>query len=247
MMGRGISLFLVLCAGASADAQQATFQHPFTTIEVLAGTTTPVANPNGLIEPGEGVLFELNLGFTPPVGTIVPWGTGTAEIAGLGDFQFTFRPTVGTAEGFWSHLQIAAGWSGEPGQVGNLGVWHVMIWQFPQGASLANPQNPIPAAWRGVWTPGSYEPRIMEWRPQLSGVAGWGEILARTGTDPQGHPIYARVTATVATNPAYTVSIVPSPGMAGLLLAAPAVMLRRPRRDRRQSACHTARRGRLAP
>lgn len=128
-------------------------------------------NDNGLLEPGESALLELDFSFTgqntvvsfaPPIGT---FGSGT--LRGLGWGWIDLRGTGGT-QGTWNLDQnqsygvhptwdLTAMGSGmvSPDRTG------VDTIQFGQFVNLAavNTTNPIIAVWRALWTPDTYAPR----------------------------------------------------------------------------------------
>jgi hypothetical protein len=213
----------------AAAGSQVTLDYHFTTTEVYAGTTTPVANPNGLIEPGEGVLFQLTVSFAPPVGTALPAFPAPGTVAGLHEFVFHLVPRSGSGEGTWSHFAAAAGWIGQQGQ-GPSGALSAALRQFPLPGQFADPQNPVINGLSQVWTPASYEPRVVDWEVQAGSYLGWGGVLVQVGTHPQGGPIYNAASASFAPIRSFPVSIIPAPGAAVVLVAG--MMLMRGRRLR---------------
>jgi hypothetical protein len=208
----------------SAVAQAPWIHFTLTLREVHAGTTTPVANPNGVIEPGEGILFELaSLRFEPEVGTIVQTPGGPGPVVGLWGLSALLWG-AGGAEGTWSNIYRAPAWSalGQPPHVGPGGssLGPISLGQMPFPS--ANPQNPIEGAFRAVWTPESYVPRTMYWIFENGTPNSWGEILVQIGTDPTtGLPQYRTLLVPQSSytgNRLNEVQIVPAPG-AGSVLA----------------------------
>jgi hypothetical protein len=207
---------------------QVTLDYHFTTTEVYAGTTTPVANPNGLIEPGEGVLFQLTVNFAPPVGSVLPGFPPPATVAGLGGFYFHFVPRDGSGDGMWSHFALAPGWLGaNGGPIGGGVLNSAWLEQVPMLGQPADPRNPLVNGWSQVWTPASYEPRTVNWEAQPGSFIGWGFVLVQVGTDPQGGPIYNAANASFAPIRSFPVSIVPAPGAAVVLVVGMMLMPRR--------------------
>jgi hypothetical protein len=208
--------------------------HHWNLVEVHAGTNSPVPSPNGVVEPGEGLRFELSISFDPPVGSLVNWSgppePGSGTIAALSAIAFSLEPSAAPAQGAWTHLSQIAGWLGTPGVSTPHGaVSGIFIGQLASGA--LNQGNPIENIWAGVWTPASYEPRIVEWYRFQTGPLPnvHGAILAQYGTDPTtGQPLY---TALHAFTPFYflPVAIVPSPASGSLvaLVFAGALLRRR--------------------
>jgi hypothetical protein len=202
-------------------------------VEVHAGTNTPVANPNGLLEPGEALRFELTLSFDPPVGSPASWtpppGSGSGIIAGLGYAQFHFQP-LGDAAGTWSHLHRAASWTigvaPEPQPAGDVN--HIALGQVPAPGSLPDPANPIQSIFHGVWQPTSYTARTVNWRANSAVTGGGYGLLYAQYIDPATNQ--PALVGLNATTPLYhlPVHIIPSPatGLA-ILLASPLLCRRR--------------------
>jgi uncharacterized protein (TIGR03382 family) len=220
----------------SVLAQTPWLHFSLTLTEVEAGTATPVANPNGLIEPGEGVLFELaSLRFEPEVGTIVQTSGGSGPVAGLFGFGAMLWG-AGGAEGAWSNIYRAPAWSalGHPPYVGTGGasLGPITLGQIPFPS--ANPQNPIQGAFRAVWTPASYVPRTMYWIFENAAHGNFADILVQVGTDPTtGLPVYSGFSipqASSSGNRLNEVHIVPGPSTAALIALAAAGVVHRRRR-----------------
>jgi hypothetical protein len=220
-------------------AQAPSAQYIVTMTEVYAGTTTPVANPNGMIEPGESALFRMTISFAPGVGGTVqtPHGPGTVE--GFNGFVARWWSLTAGGAGEWSHLALAPGWgpySGElfPGMNGSM-LHLIGPLQLPSPTIPLNPANPIDDIWQGVWTPHSYVPRTQEWilTPDGGGVGNvFGRLWAQYGTDPvTGDPLLWSVEIPRANvvSPIVPVQIIPAPG-SGLALAIAGLAAARRRR-----------------
>jgi hypothetical protein len=229
-----VSLLLpcVLASGVCAADPVVTLTWSFT--EVYAGTNTPVASPNGVIEPGEAARIELTVSFSPAVGTLVQltWTEGT--VAGL---AHTGCDLVGTnmAEGSWGHISRLGAWVFGPGGFptpDGAAVESISVGQFPLPGTTANPQNPVEAIWSGVWTPDVYVPRTTIFASMMTSPPPFvsvSSLYLQIGTDPGGYPIYTTtgsITQTVFGS--VNISVVPSPGM-GVLAVGAAMMSRRKR------------------
>lgn len=209
---------------ACACAQTLSVEYSLSATEVYTGTLTPVANPNGLIEPGESVLLQMTVSFSPPVGTIVSTPSGPGPIVGFGGMaaHVSMYPTF--TPGTWSDMALAPGWSGQPGfvQTQSNFVGAISPWQFPPWTgSPVIPDNPIENIWRCVWTPQSYEQQLINFQAGSEiGGPEFGILLVHYGNDPTtGQPLYDRASIpnANASTPATWVAIIPAPGTAGLL------------------------------
>jgi hypothetical protein len=220
--------------------------HHWNLVEVHAGTNTPVATQNGLLEPGEAMRFELTVSFTPAVGTNVNWqpwppAPGSGTVAGLYTLNFDFLAD-GNPPGTWSNFAIAPGWAGGTSTGLPQGAISPFIGQVITSGTIANPANPIERIWQGIWTPQSYEPRTLQWRRQ-SPVAQipFGGLIFQYGTDPTtGAPLY---TSFGAWTPAYLlpVTIIPAPATGIVLAAGSFIMFRRRRAKAQEVAPRGAR------
>ena len=146
-------------------------------VEVLAGTNAPVPTPNGILEPGEAARLSVSVSFTPAVGTTVaytpPPSPGIGTMAGFGSMVVDLcvgprNSPSPSGFGTWSFVQRAPGWAfGDPGNVffGSGGAYfsYLQAGQFVPPPMTANPANPIPDIWLGVWTPASYSDRSVLW------------------------------------------------------------------------------------
>lgn len=221
------------CAGALEIA------YTLTWAEVHAGTNIPVSSPNGLVEPGEGVLFRVSAVFSPPVGTLIqaPGSpTGSVVVAGLHRAIFGMAPAAGTGEEFgqWSHIASSAPFTPNStiifgGAIGGSAT------QLSQGGSwLPDPMNPIPRLWEIVYTPDHYDPRTMiyQLRSQFSQL--FNSIWGQYGVDPTtGHPLLLSFFIPTAHYDTVSIPVIPAPGAAVVILPAllaAAAGRRRPRR-----------------
>jgi hypothetical protein len=234
-----LSAVILLCVGASVGAQTGTVTHEFTWFEVEAGTTTPVANPNGILEPGEGVLLRLTISFDPPVGSAypVPWAP-SATVAGLGSTIFRVEgrlpdSNLVLATGAFTHLSKSALWQGSVGfaSPGIAEVIQAQITQFVPPGQLSNPANPIVDVWEGVFTPAAYTPETLRFwtaRDTLQAASG---LLLQIGTDPgTGHPVYGGASLGVQTNWAVLhIPMIPAPGACAPFALLSLALLRRRR------------------
>jgi hypothetical protein len=223
---------LSLLAGAAAPAaaqELVTFSLSF--VEVVAGSPgagTPVANPNGLLNPGEAARLEVSITITPGIGSPVtfvpPPAPGSGTIAGLASIYFDI---VGSGDnggaGVWSGLSRAPGWAlggvGLPSPLGDR-VSAAQAGQFVFPGATANPANPVEAIWRGVWTPSSYAGNYaFTALPPLSPATAFSSILIHYGLDPGGNPLYIGKFVATQFGGSVQVLVVPAPAAIPLLLA----------------------------
>lgn len=180
------SLVLVLVAGSSSPAQDV-MQVTYTWTEVLAGTTTPVLTPNGVLEPGEGALIHVGImalhNGSNAIGQVTtysgPVGPGFGIIRGIGSFVYSLVGAGADASGSWNSRATTSvlpsgahpGYIAAAGaRVNSFGGGQVM----PPGSS-ANATNPIPSAWRGVWNPVSFESRTVTFKAEASDAVPAGQ------------------------------------------------------------------------
>jgi uncharacterized protein (TIGR03382 family) len=213
---------IVALAGTAFAAQaqeMVTFSWAFT--EVLANTTTPVANPNGLIEPGEGAELRLSVSFTPAVGGAItytpPPGTGNGTVGGLASIFFDLSASAGHNGTFHNITRLGAWGIGGVGSIEANGVTAAQAGQFPLPGQTANPANPINNIWRVRWTPNSYENRVVTFtagKAAASSGTGAG-LYIEYGGDPED-PAY--VSKQVAGNfGSAQITVIPSPSSLALL------------------------------
>jgi hypothetical protein len=198
-------------------------QQPMVTVslgftEVVAGTNTPVPNPNGVLEPGEAALIEMSIAFTPPVGSFIQTPAVQGTVAGLGTILYDLIGTNG-AGGSWTHLGVAAGWLGWPGEVdiGGAAVRNLSVLQRPAPGTMANSQNPVDSIWRGVWTPSSYAARTVIFQTDVTTPPPFGGIShLLLQIDPV--PTYNLLLNVFTQHGAVHIPIVPAPGTLGVML-----------------------------
>jgi hypothetical protein len=218
-------LGLTLAAGlASAASAQENVNYTWTFVEVTMGTNNPVANPNGLIEPGECARLELTVNITPGIGSTTtytpPPPPGTGTIAGLGSIFFDLTGT-GSAQGTWAFLSRATGFAlgsaGTPSGTGEA-VTAAQAGQFILPGSTANSSNPVNAIWRGVWCPTSYTNRTVTFTSMAAAAGGnnHSSILIQYGVDPDGNPQYIGKFVS-ATFGSVNIPVVPGPSSLALL------------------------------
>jgi len=208
------TLALAVVAGLPAVASaQETFQVFYTFEEVNAGTVTPVAVPNGVIDPGEAARIRMgitalvngsnavgqNTTYTDPA----PGGTGT--IKGIGSFVYDLvgDNNAATANGTWGGFiggfvgptgngaPFSAG-TVSPGipQPGGNTILGLGGSQFiASGAGVtANGTNNNVQIFRGVWAPASYANRTVNFAARASTLVPAGEqnsvlVAYALGTD----------------------------------------------------------------
>jgi hypothetical protein len=217
------------CAAASAQAQQSvTFQWSFT--EVVAGTTTPVATPNGLIEPGEGAELRLNVSYAPVAGTSIVTVLGPATVLGLNSIFFDLMGDGGAA-GNWQHLGRATGWEGLTAagapSLDRTSMLSGSAQQLVFAPMPVNSANPVVNIWRVVWTPDDYTVRQVTFTGQRAGASG----PSGTGAD-----LWANWNGTYISHPvagpnfgSLNIPVVPAPSSLALLGIAGAMVARRRR------------------
>lgn len=232
------SLVAVVSGGcatvALAQGELVTYSWRF--VEVVEGTNTPVASPNGMLQPGEAARLTLDVSFTPPVGSTVTYNPppppGVGTVAGLSEVFFNLLGDT-SAQGTWSFHQRAPGFSiGMQGTElpGGTGRENASAAQFVLPGQTANALNPIPALWSMVWTPASYSPRSVTWQsaPGSSAPTTHSSLLIQYGTTAQGEPQY--VGKFVAGQfGSVAVPIVPAPGVGVVALGGAAWLTRRRR------------------
>ncbi|MFN0131600.1 MAG: hypothetical protein ACKVW3_03560 [Phycisphaerales bacterium] len=216
--------------------------------EVLAGSNQPVAVPNGVIEPGEGVRIAIRATITPGIGATAtytpPPPPGTGTIAGFGSMFVTLIGT-NVNGGSWSNITRNA--ESNPGGIPGGGNWTLgtpgtpeangnmlglQAGQFVLPGSTANSVNPVSNAWRGTWTPSSYMMRSASFQSTDAGSISGNEssILIQYGIDVNGHPQYVGKFVSRTHGNTGSIPIVPSPGVLPLASLAVVVASRRCRR-----------------
>jgi hypothetical protein len=223
MKTRAILALTAVAGLASAASAQETVTYTLSFVEVQAGTNTPVANPNGVVEPGEGARVQVSVNITPGIGSNAtytpPPAPGTGTIAGLGSIFFDL--TQSNAQGgTWNNIGRATGWNLGSGGTGNAGggLDAAQAGQFVLPGSVANSTNPVANIWRGVWTPSTYANRTVTFTSvaAAAGGANHSSILIQYGVDPDGNPQYVgKFVGGVFGN--VNIPVVPSPSSLALL------------------------------
>jgi hypothetical protein len=185
------TLALAVVAGLPlAATAQESFLVTYTWNEVLAGTITAPGVPNSVVDPGEGARIRLGvtalINGTNAVGQTInytnpaPGGTGTVK--GIGSVVYDLIGT-NNADGTW--MPAGPGFLGPaapftngqtPGtpQPGGSRINGMGGSQFISPGGTANGANANQQLFRGVWTPGSYANRIVNFMAA-------GSILVPTG------------------------------------------------------------------
>jgi hypothetical protein len=190
----------------SCAAQDAFVQISLAWRETYAGTVMPVANPNGLLEPGESALFDFTIRFTP-VGTLVPhmWG-GYGHVLGLG-FALIRLFSHGGAEGTWSHYYVAPPFH----SIQIADPDGTLFADIGQGAAwpVIDPRNPV--IWTALWTPDSYDIRNVDF--YLVPPHGFP---ARLRVADEINPLSIADALAVTIPDAIQIGVVPAPGAAAV-------------------------------
>lgn len=243
-------LGVVLSMPSAAYAQYGLIHHTLHWVEVYYGATTPVSNPNGIIEPGEGAMLRMSVSFTE-VGTPVTYGVPPSGVAPVAGYAATvFRVLAAAAEGGdWSHTAGPPGFGITPPLTLPDGSIHftgtAQTWVFG-GTWMPDPANPYPHVWRSVWTPSMYSHRTVEfsladYQPITHPIPTPPQLYVFLGTDPTtGHTLFAFANAG-RTWDSVQIPVVPAPGA---LMAFTAACLAAMRRDRRWMVRGRPRKGR---
>jgi len=206
------TLALALVAGLPAAAQaQESFQVIYTWNEVIAGTITVPAQTNSVVDEGEGARIRVGvtalingttaIGQTIAYTTPAPGGTGTVK--GIGSVVYDL---IGDASATGAWMPSGTGFLGPgapfnngqtPGTVqpGGNAIHGMGGAQFITPGQSANPINNNQQIFRGVWTPGSYAQRTVNFLARGSVLVPPGEgnsLLFSygigTGFDSNGDP-----------------------------------------------------------
>jgi hypothetical protein len=220
-----IASMIVLVPCAAAQAQ--TVPELVATLawtEVYAGTNTPVANPNGILEPGEGALLRVSVAFTA-VGTAAPFQFpapgGVGEIAGLNNFLFHLDAPL--SGGSWTHPASVPGFSADLGIAHPAGLLLARALQpWPPPGAMPIATNPIEDVWQAVWTPDSYEPRLVDFSMRTPGSVHGPtppRLFIVYGTDPTtGAPLLGYGYTVPTWDTLQIPVVIPAPGTALALL-----------------------------
>ena len=182
------TLALAAVAGLASMAQaQELIKVTYSWVEVTAGTTTAVANPNSVVDPGEGARISISIQalingtsaigqtttYTPPP----PPGNGT--VRGIASMIYNFDGTGSDATGTWGPRSIngvlSAGAFTGNSLNGGATLDSFGGGQFVAPGGSANSTNPIANAFRGVWTPTSYVGRTVNWKCSPGTAAPTGQ------------------------------------------------------------------------
>ncbi|MFN0134164.1 MAG: hypothetical protein ACKVW3_16740 [Phycisphaerales bacterium] len=238
-MRRSATVILAACGGLCGAARsQELMTYSMTWHEVMAGTNQPVATPNGVIEPGEGVRIALKVLITPGIGSTAiytpPPPPGTGTIAGLGSIFIDILAT-NFMGGAWSNItrNAAANPGGTPGGHnwtlggsgslegdGNLRAIGAGQFVLPGGTAVSH--NPVENIYRATWTPTNYSIRNVAITP-AGAAAGGGHhssILVHYGVTGAGEAQYVGKFVLGSFSGTGPIPVVPAPGLAGLLYAA---------------------------
>lgn len=198
-------------------------QEAFTFSWVVADVAgTGPANGNGVIEPGEDAIVQLNVSFRPGVGGTAVWdtngGTGrVGSVAALHNVVFDLVATGNLATGAWSEFRHPSGFAYG---VGNLpqpdgGFVGLIFGQESIPGVALNPRND---GWffRARWRPDGYTPRSVGFAFRRNGIEpNTPDVLLDVGDrDPQGLVIY-RPDSWAYNEPGGGFSVVPGPGVGG--------------------------------
>lgn len=225
-------------AGAATAQERVTFS--WTWGEVVVGTTNPVANPNGLIEPGEAAELRLRVSFTPAVGEPInynpPPGPGSGVVGGFASALFGMEMTGGF-NGHFTHGRRAPGLTiGSHGTLDGNFLWAIQVGQiaFPE-TPLVNTSNPIDDCWRIVWTPGTYDVRTVTFIPGYT-IHTHAHLYLRYGGTPEA-PLWTSKQVSMDYGNSLHIPVVPSPSVIATFSAA---LLTSARRRRPRLLSHTS-------
>jgi hypothetical protein len=224
--------FVVLALGAAiAQGQSPVVTLTWSFTEVYAGTNTPVANPNGIIEPGEAARIELNVSYIPVAGTAFQATGGPATISGFGSVMTDLLGS-NMAQGTWSSIQARPGWLlGPPGWPSPDGsaVSYITAGQFAgAGTPAPDPLNPIPALWSAVWMPAVYSARTTIFASAAPVPPPTSGFISTLFYQIDGTSHYLQINAHTI-HGSVQIPIVPAPG-AGVVLGVAAAAVWRRRR-----------------
>lgn len=189
---------LALCSAAAIAAPahgQETITYSWTWSEVLANTSTPVAAPNGMVEPGEGARLALTVTISPGIGTPAtyqpPPPPGFGTIAGLGSVFFDLLGTNANG-GTWGAIRRNPGgvnWGLGPAGTGlpTGDLVSAGAGQFVLPGAIINSANPVANIWSGTWTPADHTPRTAGFQSAAAAASGGNHssILIQYGHDPK--------------------------------------------------------------
>lgn len=248
-------MLVVLAAAAGLTAQvrgQEMIQVSYTWSEVIGGTLTPVASPNSVLEPGEGARIGINL-FAMKNGIdaigqtttyIAPPGPGTGTIRGIASLFCTVIGDSGqaTAAGSWNDRAFSpalpdGNFAGTVQQNGAM-VYSLGGFQSVPTGQTGNASNPIQEAFRGVWTPSGYSPRVVFFRAvsatqfdqDCSVLIQYGSGFVDPMDPTTEYPLYFSKFVHTDFGGWINIPIAPGPGCGVVLAGAAALHARRRRR-----------------
>lgn len=224
----------ISCGPALAQGELVTYSWRF--VEVVAGTNTAVASPNGMLQPGEAARLTLDASFTPSVGSTVvynpPPPPGVGTVVGLSEVFFNLIGDA-TAQGTWSFHQRAPGFGiGMPGDElpGGRGRENASAAQIVINGMSVISSNPVQSIWSMVWTPASYSPRSVSWLSAAGSAAPntHSSLVIQYGVGSAGEPLYLGKFVPGQFG-SVSIPIVPATGLGLILLAAAGATARRRR------------------
>lgn len=227
-------IIAALCAAWSAASHaQELISFNWSWAEVVAGTTIPVAAPNGLLEPGESAEIRLTVHVSPAVGSVVnyspPPPPGVGVLSGLASIFFSLEMNGGF-DGSFSHGRRAEGMTiGSHGTIHENWLLHIQAGQiaFPE-VPLANVSNPVVDMWRIVWNPATYDDRMITFIGHVGHLFGSAVYIRYGGTEE--FPLWVSKPLPVMYG-TFQIPVVPAPpGSAALALALLASRRNRPAR-----------------
>jgi hypothetical protein len=185
-----VALALAAASGLAATVQaQELIRVSYTWNEVVGLTTTPVTNPNSVLDPGEGARINLTIqalingtsavgqttSYTPPP----PPGSGTVRGIASMIYNLVGDNNATTAQGSWGARSVSSVLStgAFTGNVLNNGSQLDSFGggQFVAPGGTANSSNPIANAFRGVWQPNSYAGRTVNFKAAAGTAAPSGQ------------------------------------------------------------------------
>jgi hypothetical protein len=235
--------WLVCVAGSTAPAiaQDELVTYSWSFLEVVAGSvgqSTPVTSPNGLVEPGEAVRFQLTITISPGIGATItyppPPPPGTGTVGALAWIAFDMLGAGGDPAGTFNTPGRGLGWGlGFPGTPLANGWETCNAGQIPGTSFPLSTANPIPAIWRAVWTPASYAPRAQLFQSRAAAALPSGQhsaIYVQYALDPEANPLYVWRNMPGSFGE-ITIPIVPGPTAGTVMVVACAAAIRRRRRE----------------
>ncbi len=219
-----VGVICVACLARSTLAQSTFANFALSWSEVDASTHLPISNSNGILEPGEAAKLSFSVAFSP-IGTVVQVPAGTATVSGFARTGFILEAGL---IGAWSDQQVPSGFLTYPllplGQNILQDVWQ------PNPALGSSPisTNPIPSLWSAVLAPAMYMPSFATFRLSVR-IDDYPTLFVRTGTDPQGNPLFGTVEPLSDWGADLTIPIAPAPSIPSAVVLASVFAARRRR------------------